>query len=127
MQQGDGLRGRAVRLEPIDDGVDPRVVLVLGRVPALGPAGELALDEAIGMAQAAQAGGFRVDLVERGERVDDHLADAPGEHGIALEARRQVGADDDAVAPLHDVERGADDARVLAQEIAARRQRIDAP
>ena len=72
-------------------------------------------------------GGGGVDLVEIGERVDDGLADAPGEAGIALEGRRQVAADDDAVTPLHDVERRADHRLVHAQQVTARRQRIDPP
>ena len=127
VQQRDRLRRRTVRVEPGGDRIQARIVRFLGRVPTLGPAGQLALDEALGPAQLAKAGRFGIDLVEIGEGVDHGLADAPGEVRIALEARRQIGADDDAAAALHDMERRADHPVVRAQHVAARRQRIDPP
>jgi hypothetical protein len=88
VQQGDRLRGRAFGREPGGNHIEARVVRFLGRVPALGPTGQLALDEALGPAEIAQARRGWIDLVEIGERLDDGLADAPGERRIALEARR---------------------------------------
>ena len=57
-----------------------------------------------------------------GQRIDQRLADAPVEVGPAGEFGRNVVADHKTVPPLLDDEHGADNALVLAQKQALRRQ-----
>ena len=59
-----------------DDLVDRRDVVGLRAGVALGPAADLALDVARGLAEVAEAGGGVVDRVQIDERVDEQLADA---------------------------------------------------
>ncbi len=85
--------------------------------------GELALDIALGRPRSPSPISPGNDQVQVGQRIDQRLADAPVELRSAGEFRRDVVADDEAAAPLLDDEHRADDAFVLAQQEALRRQR----
>ena len=85
--------------------------------------GELAFEIALRPAEIAEPDFGRRHQMQIGERVDQRLADAPVELGPAGEFGRDVVADHKTVAPLLDDEHGADDAFVLAQQQALRRQR----
>ena len=100
-----------------------RNVAGLRAVPALRPAADLPRDETGGLAEGVETVRDDVDRVQVGERVDDAAADARTQLDVAGDRRRLVGADDDAAAPLHHIEDGADDARVLAEQIRLRRER----
>ncbi len=120
MEEGDALGRRNPLGQPGDHRLDARQAVILRRLPALAPALELPPDIALGMAEIVESGRRRVGHVQGGERVHQHLADAPREGGIVLDHRRRLGANDDAAAPLHDMELGADERGVAAIEIAAR-------
>ncbi len=91
-----------------------------GGVEALGPAGELAGNEAFGVAEGLEADGGRVDAVEGGEGVDEGVAEAGGEGGVGLKVGREVEAGEgDAVAAFGDEEGGADEGGVVAEEVGA--------
>ena len=96
----------------------------LGRKPTPGPAGELAFDIALGAAELAEPDFARRHEMEIGEGVDQRLADAPVEFRPAGEFGGDVVTDDETAAPFLDDEDRADDADVLAQQEAARRQLI---
>ena len=54
------------------------------------------------------------------ERVDDHLAEPAGDGRIPLYDRGELTADDDPVAPLHDIKVDAEHGWVIAQGKARR-------
>ena len=79
VQHRDARRDRRHRGgQAVADGDHLRHPAGVDEVPALAPARHLALDEAVGPAEVAEADGDRVEQVEVGERVDDGEPDAPG-------------------------------------------------
>jgi hypothetical protein len=108
VHDGVPLRRRDVGGEVGREGVERLVALDAGRVPLLHPAAHLPLEVALGPAELAQPDRDGVDVVQRGEHVDEPLADRPALRGLVGVARRQVGPADVPLDALHDVERLAE-------------------
>jgi hypothetical protein len=85
-----------------------------GHGELLAPASYLTLAEAVGLPEIAESRGVTVDGVQLDERVDQLLPHPPS-FGRRVERRRRLGADNDAVHPLHHVEGSADDRGVVAE------------
>jgi hypothetical protein len=69
-----------------------------------------------------------INGVEIGESVDEALAHTASKFEIVSDLRRNLAADDDSCPTFHEVEGGADDVRVLTEEIGLWREvedRID--
>ncbi|MNZ69755.1 hypothetical protein D3C78_880660 [compost metagenome] len=71
------------------------------------PALDLPGDIAFRLAQVGQAAGRVVDTVQFNQLVDEALAQRPGVARVQAQFRRQLGAQDDPLDPLHHIELGA--------------------
>src|SRR5439155_18080291 len=93
-----------------------------GPLPPLGPAADLAREEALRLAQGLETHPPRVDGLELDEGVDQHLGELAVGDGVAAAAElgRDEAAHHDAPAPLHDEEGRPDDRGIVAVEIGAR-------
>src|SRR5579885_3372221 len=111
------------------DRIRGRVLLGLGALPAVLPALHLPREEPLGSAEVVEAAGARIDGMEGGERVDDHLGELAVLRGIAAapELGRHLPAHHDPVATLHHEERRADHPHILAEQVGARRLRKGLP
>ena len=74
--------------KPGDQAIEVVDVGVLGGVPALGPAVELAGGEALGTAHGVEVDRGGIDPVQRDQGIGHHLADPPASVDIALEIVR---------------------------------------
>ena len=75
----------------------------------VGPAGDLAVDEAVGPPEVDEVAGGGVEQVQVGHGVDEGEADAAADVGVARPSTPgTLVADHLAAAPLHDEEVGAD-------------------
>jgi hypothetical protein len=102
------------RGQPVVQLVCRRQVTAVRRVELLLPPPDLALEIALGTAEVGQAHRARVDLVQRGQRVDQPLGDSPRRLGPELLEIRGA-AVRRALDPLHHVERGTEHVGVLAE------------
>ena len=116
MDERDRAAGGAVVAQPAIDAIHVGQVGRPRALPAAIPALDLPLQEALGLAQVAQAQGIVVNRVELGQGVHQRRAHAAGGVGLVAEYVGHGAADDDAVSPLHDEERRADDGVVLTKE-----------
>ena len=121
MDQCGFARLRDVAAQPCDQFVGKRVLAVFRRFPARDPALDLAFDVSERPAELAEPNRGRLHPMERSEYVDEHLADAPAGLRVVV-ARRHLTAHDDSMTARHDLEFGADDRDVVAEQIAPRRQ-----
>ncbi len=86
----------------------------------LAPTANLPRDIAFGLAQLAQATSVVIDAVQFDQALDKALAQRLGLGGIEAKLRWQVGAQDNALDPLHHIELRADQAFVAAMRIGLR-------
>ena len=70
----------------------------------------------------AEAGRRNVDRVQIGQRVDDREADSTPHVRQVLDGRGLLASNDEAMPPFHHVEHRANDRRILAEGVDARRQ-----
>src|SRR3990167_3052413 len=115
-----GVGGRHLVFQPGLDRLPQRCVRGQGLLVARAPATDLALYIAFRFAQVAETAGGVVDVVQLDHLVDEALAQLAGLVGIEVQLGRHIGAQDDAVDPLHYIEFGADHRFVRAVHIGFR-------
>ena len=74
------------------------------------------------MAERRQSSRFAIDRMQRCEHVDHHVPDACEQRRIALIAIGHRATNHLSYAPLHHLERSADDGFVIAEQVAAWRE-----
>jgi len=112
VDEGGGGFGGKVVLEVGDDRVHSGEFGGAGAVPAVGPAADLAFDEADGFAEGEEGGVSEGDGVELDEAVEEGLADGGS---LVGPGGGEGGTDDDAAAAFHEVEGGAQDGGIFAK------------
>ena len=93
-----GRLGRPVRGQPGRGPFQVGDVVGAGVLVALDPAGHLALDVALGLAEVVQPGGAVIERVQQGHVVDERLAEPPHQLGRNRPIGRRRAAEDDPVA-----------------------------
>ena len=97
------------------------------RLPALLPAAQLPVDEAIGAAEVGDPGLLGIEQVQFGQGVDDGEADPAGHVLVTGHARRDAAPDHLSFAVLDDEEVSAGDLVILAEQVGARRPVVMPP
>src|ERR1700687_2258913 len=112
--------------QPLRHLVDDGNVFRLCAFVTPGPSVDLSAHEPRGLAQITEADGLVVDIVQVGECINQHFADATIDVRVVSTAElgRNGAAHDDAAPALHDEERRANDRRVFAKYKSARCKRV---
>ena len=122
MDQRRRAGGRPFLANPADQNGSVRSGFIERGLPASGPALDLAAHKTIGPAEITETDCISVNSVQAGKNLGDHRANTSADFRLAVGDVGIGGPQHQTVAPLHDMEVGAENGGVGAQDIASGRQ-----